>query len=216
MRGLRARRRRRPARPSNGSRSTDAMPDLDRDLLRKLAEWETGGAPVYSLYLDVDGRRSPRKQDYLARAQELCRRMGERATALTREDVPDGIVRHDTGRMMMFLEREFERGPTRGVALFSCAAAGLWQEVLVTRPVRDRAAVAEGPYLLPLEALVETYESFCTVLVDRSRARIFLAELGRIQERTDVFGAVPGRHDQGGRSQARFQSHIDELAERHL
>ena len=147
------------------------MPDLDRDLLRKLAEWETGGAPVYSLYLDVDGRRSPRKQDYLARAQELCRRMGERATALTREDVPDGTVRHDTGRMMMFLEREFERGPTRGVALFSCAAAGLWQEVLVTRPVRDRAAVAEGPYLLPLEALVETYESFCTVLVDRSRAR---------------------------------------------
>lgn len=192
------------------------MSELDRELLRKLAEWDTHGAPVYSLYLDVDGRRYPREQDYLLRAQELCRRMGERATALHREDAADGVVRHDTGRMMMFLERDFERAGTRGVALFSCSAANLWEEILLTRPVRDRAAVAEAPYLLPLEALIETYESFCTVLVDRSRARIFLAERGGIQERTDVFDELPRRHDQGGRAQSRLQRHVDELAERHL
>ncbi len=192
------------------------MSQLDRGLLRRLAEWPTGGAPVYSLYLDVDGRHAPRRKDYLARAMELCRQLGERATTFVREDVRPDVPLRDTSRMMLFLERDFERGDTRGVAMFSCAPAGLWKVITVARPLPDRAAVADGPYLLPLESLVETYESFCTVLVDRSRARIFLAELGTIEERSEVFDAVPRRHDQGGRAQARLQRHADELAERHL
>jgi peptide chain release factor subunit 1 len=192
------------------------MSQLDRGLLRRLAEWPTGGAPVYSLYLDVDGRRSPRRKDYLARAMELCRGIGERATGFVREDVPSGFPLRDTSRFMLFLERDFERGATRGVAMFSCARAGLWEVVTVARPFPDRAAVAEAPYLLPLEALVEIYESFCTVLVDRSRARIFLAELGTIEERSDIFDEVPRRHDQGGWAQARLQRHADTLAGRHL
>jgi peptide chain release factor subunit 1 len=192
------------------------MSQLDRGLLRRLAEWPTGGAPVYSLYLDVDGRHAPRKKDYLARATELCRQLGERATSFVLEDVRPDVHLRDTDRMMLFLAREFERGATRGVALFSCVPARLWEVVAVARPLPDRAAVAETPYLLPLESLVETYESFCTVLVDRSRARIFMAELGSIEERSEVFDAVPRRHDQGGWAQARLQRHVDELAERHL
>src|SRR5438874_5413123 len=192
------------------------MSQLDRGLLRRLAEWPTGGAPVYSLYLDVDGRRYPRRKDYVARAMELCRSMGERSTTFVREDVASDHPLRDTSRIMLFLEREFERGATRGVALFSCAHAGLWEVVAVARPLPDRAAVADAPYLLPLEALVETYESFCTVLVDRSRARIFLVELGTIEERSDIFDEVPKRHEQGGRAQARLQRHADEVAERHL
>src|SRR5438874_138098 len=162
------------------------MSQLDRGLLRRLAEWPTGGAPVYSLYLDVDGRRYPRRKDYVARAMELCRSMGERSTTFVREDVASDHPLRDTSRIMLFLEREFERGATRGVAVFSCARAGLWEVVAVARPLPDRAAVADAPYLLPLEALVETYESFCTVLVDRSRARIFLVELGTVEERCEA------------------------------
>src|SRR5207302_10024059 len=79
---------------------------------------------------------------------------------------------------------------------FASHAAGLWEEVRTRRPLRDRATVAEGPYLLPLEALLETQQSFCTVLVDRMRVRVFLAERGRIEEVGDVLDDIPaeGRH----------------------
>jgi peptide chain release factor subunit 1 len=192
------------------------MPNLDHRLLRRLAAWDTAGARVYSLYLNVDGRRSPRARDYLARAQELCRRMGERATAHAREDAPGGAIRHDTGRIMLYLEREFERGAVRGVAIFSCAPAGLWEVVRTWRPLADGYAVAEQPYLLPLEVMLETYESFCTVLIDRGRARIFRAELGRLEEEREVLDEVPKHHEQGGRAQARLQRHASEVGERHF
>jgi peptide chain release factor subunit 1 len=191
----------------------DPMPELDKGFLRKLAEWRSNAAPVSSLYLDVDGRRYPRKQDYELRAEELVHSLRSQAVELDRD--ARGSVGRDADRMMGFV-RALDRGGTRGVALFSCASEGLWQEVLVPRGLRDRAVVAEQPYVLPLEAMVETYQSFCTVIVDREKARIFLSRMGRIHEASDIFDDVPGRHDQGGWSQARYQRHIEEHVGKHL
>jgi peptide chain release factor subunit 1 len=189
------------------------MPDLDRDLLRKLAGWRTDGLPVSSLYLDVDGRRYPRRQDYLLRGTELCDRLRRQADGLPRR-ARDSICK-DILRIQQFLEG-LERRLTRGVALFSCSGAGLWEEVLVPRPVPDRAGVDDHPYVLRLEALIATYQSFCTVIVDREKARIFLARMGRIQEETSVFDEVPGQHAQGGWAQLNNHEHIEELVARHL
>jgi peptide chain release factor subunit 1 len=191
------------------------MTDIDREYLRKLAEWSSNGIPVSSLYLDVDGRRYPRRQDYMVRAEPLCHELQrickeERFARDARYSVAE-----DTARMLDYL-RELDRGPTRGVALFSAAKADLWEPVTVPRPLEDRATLAPHPYVIPLEAVVETYESFCTALVDRAKARIFLARMGQIQERTDIFDDVPGWHDQGGWSQARYQRHIEEHAANHL
>jgi peptide chain release factor subunit 1 len=52
--------------------------------------------------------------------------------------------------------------------------------------------------------------------VDSEKARIFLAELGRIEEQRELVDDVPNRHDQGGWSQARYQRHVDEHRQRHL
>src|SRR5439155_10177337 len=190
------------------------MPDhIDRPFLRKLAEWTSNGAPVSTLYLDVDGRRYPRKKDYLVRAEQLVNHLKRDAAARGRP--ASTSVARDVQRMMDWFTA-LERGPYRGVALFSCSEAGLWEEVLTPRSMPDRAVVADHPYVLPLEALAETYETFCTVLVDREKARIFLVKMGRIREETDVFDDVPGRHEQGGWSQGRYQRHIDEHVGRHL
>ena len=188
------------------------MADLDRDFLRKLAEWSSNSAPVSSLYLDVDGRRFPRREDYMVRAEALCNQLKEQAAG---DKAAKRSVKGDVDRFIDFLNG-LDRGNDRGVALFSSSEAGLWEEVLVPRPLPDRAVIADHPYVLPLEAMVETYESFCTVIVDREKARVFLAKMGRIEEATDVFDEVPGQHDQGGWSQARFQRHIEELVGRHL
>jgi peptide chain release factor subunit 1 len=189
------------------------MAHLDRELLRRLAAWGSDRPPVSSFYLNVDGRRFPRKQDYEVRAEELCHRLRQDAARLPRDHRRS--VEADGDRFLAFV-RDLERGQTRAVALFSATAGGLWEEVLVPRPLPDRVTVAPQPYLLPLEALLETYESFCTVLVDREKARVFYAALGRIEEETDVFDEVPGWHDQGGWSQARFQRHIEAHVQDHL
>jgi peptide chain release factor subunit 1 len=190
------------------------MADLDRSFLRKLAEWDGGTVPVTSVYLAVDGRRHPRKQDYLVQLEDLVRRVRARAEPLDRPSRRS--VECDAGAIGSFVHDEFDRGPTRGLAVFASHGSGLWETITASRPFRNRAVVGSHPDLLPLEALLETYESFCSVLVDTSRARIFLAELGRIEERTELEDEVPGRHDQGGRSQARFQRHIDDHRARHL
>lgn len=69
---------------------------------------------------------------------------------------------------------------------------------------------------MPLEALVETYESYCTAIVDREKARFFLTRMGGIAEETGVLDEVPGQHEQGGWSQGRYHRHIEEHKKGHL
>jgi peptide chain release factor subunit 1 len=185
-----------------------------RELLRTLAAWPTDGLPVTTLYLDVDGRRHPRRADVEAEAESLLRPCGEKIGDLPEEAARS--VRRDHQRMRAFVREDLDRGTTRGLALFSCSGAGLWQEVPLTRPVRGRVVVSERPYVLPLEAVLERAEPICTALVDRQRARLFLTVLGEVEEVTDFLDEVPGRHDQGGWSQARLQRHIEDHVHRHL
>jgi peptide chain release factor subunit 1 len=189
------------------------MTELDRTLIRKLAEWTPGDYPVTTVYLSVDGRQYPRKQDYEVRLDNLLRAVRDEAEAMDKDR--HRSVERDAEAVRSFVEDRFERGSTRGLAMFSSSGSGLWEELELSRPVRNRAVVGPHPDLLQLEAIIETYESFCTVLVDSEKARIFLAELGRIEERSDLVDDVPGRHDQGGWSQARYQRHVDDHRQRH-
>ena len=191
------------------------MAPIDRELLRKLAGWETHGQPVTSLYVDVDGRRWPRRGEYVRRAEDLLRQACDEARLRDRDE--HRSVCGDVDRMGSFVRDEFERkGPVRGLAVFSCSGAGLWEQASVTQPVRDRVVVGPRPHLLPLEAILELAETFCVALVDRERARIFVASLGEIEEVSDLLDDVPGQHDQGGWAQARLQRHIEDHVQRHL
>jgi peptide chain release factor subunit 1 len=193
------------------------MTALDRQLARSLADWKPGEFPVTTVYLSVDGRQYPRTQDYEVRLDELLRRAHDTAGEL--DKARQRSVEHDVEAIRSFVVDRFDRGDggdVRGLAMVSSSGAGLWEEVELSRSVRNQIVVAPYPDLLQLEAVLETYESFCTVLVDSEKARIFLAELGRIEEHRDLFDDVPGRHDQGGWSQARFQRHVDDHRQRHL
>jgi peptide chain release factor subunit 1 len=188
--------------------------DLDRFLVRKLADWSPGDHPVTTVYLSVDGRTRPRRHDVALALDGLLRRVRDDAAEL--DEKARRSVEGDATAMAGHLSADFQRGSNRGLAMFSSTGAGLWEAVWVSRPFRDQAVIGPHPDLLQLEALIEVYESFCTVLVASEKARIFVAELGRIEERSELFDDVPGRHDQGGWSQARYRRHIDEHRQRHL
>lgn len=190
------------------------MSELDRALLRTLADWETSGCPVTSVYLSVDGRRRPRRSDYGVRLDELIR--GARGAVRSLDRDAARSVEADLAAVDSFVRGRFERGATRGLAFFSAASAGLWEELRLPRPVRDRAVVAPQADLLPLEALLETYESLCVAVVDYEKARLLIVELGRIEEESGVWDEVPSRHEKGGWAQARFQRHVDDHRQKHL
>jgi peptide chain release factor subunit 1 len=188
------------------------MRTLDRQLLRELADWSTDGFPVTSVYLDVDGRRYPRRTDYLVRLEDHLRKAVNGSFPKDHRR----SVEADVEEIRRFVNERFERDWTRGLALFSCSGVGLWEDVGLPQPVRDRVAVAQRPQLLPLEALLESFETFCTALVDRGKARFFMTVGGQIQEVSEVLDDVPGWHDQGGWAQARHQRHIKDHVQRHL
>src|SRR5438034_4429912 len=156
------------------------MTELSRTLVRKLAEWSPGEHPVTTVYLSVDGRLYPRKKDYELRLEEALRSVSERASGLDRD--ARRSVERDIEEIRSFVQDRFDRGSTRGQAMFSCSGAGLWEDVALSRPVRNQAVLAPHPDLLQLEKMLEVYESFCTALVDSEKTRIFLSELGRIEE----------------------------------
>lgn len=190
------------------------MAAADRERARILAGWETDGLPVTTLYLDVDGRRWPRRGDFVRRADDMLGEACDRARALGR--AAHRSVCADVRRMRSYVG-DFDRtGVVRGLALLSCSGAGLWEDVPLSRPVRDRVSVAPRPNLVPLEAILEMAETFCTALVDRERARIFLSSLGEIEEVSQFLDDVPGQHDQGGWAQARLRRHIEDHVHRHL
>lgn len=190
------------------------MTQLDGSLVQTLAGWSPEDAPVTSVYLSVDGRRFPRKADYELRLGDLLRRAKAQAEGLSRE--ARRSVEYDAGAIGAHIRDDFERGSTRGLAVFSSHAAGLWADVALPWPVRNRAVVGPTADVLPLEAFLETYQSFCTALVDFEKARLFLAELGRIEEQEDFVDDVPNRHDQGGWAQMRYQRHVDDHRQHHL
>jgi peptide chain release factor subunit 1 len=185
---------------------------LDRHVLREVADWSTDGAPVTSVYLDVDGRRYPRRADYLVRLEDLLRKAGNGSWPKEHRR----SVEADAESTRRFVSDQFERKGTRGLALFSCSGAGLWKDVALPQAVRDRIVVGPRPHLLPLEAVLESFEAFCTALVDREKARIFMSVGGQIDEVSDILDDVPGWHDQGGWAQARLQRHIKDHIQRHL
>lgn len=190
------------------------MTELDQTLVRRLAEWSPGDVPVTSLYLSVDGRRLPRKVDYELRLDEALRRARELGANLDKR--ASASVAGDCAAIISFVHERFERGSTRGLALFASSSNGLWEDVEIPRPVRNQVDVGPSANVLQLEAVLETYPTTCTTLVDHQHARLFLAHIGRIEEISEVSDDVPNRHDQGGLAQMRLQRHVDDHRQKHL
>ena len=66
------------------------------------------------------------------------------------------------------------------VALFSCSGRGFFEEVPLTRAVRERVLVDETAWVRPMLAVLDEYHRCCVIV-------------GRSEDRSDM-GALPGRN----------------------
>jgi peptide subunit release factor 1 (eRF1) len=191
---------------------------ISEDRIRALAG-HRGSAVVTSCYLDVDGRSHPRHSDYEAQLDHLIRQGREKAAGFGPEAARS--VAADLDRIAGWVRSGFDRSRVRGLAFFACSIDSFFEVVESPLPVRNGVVVNHTPHVRPLESLLQAYERFAVMLVDRQRARLFRFELGELTEQTEVFDAVSrggdhaGHPAQGSRGAA-VQRHSDEVTHRHL
>ena len=164
--------------------------------LQELLSWRTeDDAPILSAYIDRrTGTGFWNAEDLAPLVKGLLK------------DVPDAAPRSPSA-----LEDATQ------VAL-AALAGGVWSERSIAvfanprgrvktlewnLPVASQARFGESPYLLPLLDVVDGKERWGVVLVDRTRARLFVVESGKIEEELSAFNPEWVRHtDATGRDQA--------------
>jgi peptide chain release factor subunit 1 len=180
--------------------------------LRDLAGFKGEDAPVTSIYLDVDGRRRIRAQDYEQALDRMVRPLRERAHQEGRASVAA-----DVKRIEEYVKGGIDRSRTRGLAIFACSAHGFWEVVELAVPVRDRVVVNHTPYVRELEAIVAQHERFAVLLADRQRARLFLFHQGELLDKQEQFEVLPRHDDDGGQlGKDQVAGHTAVAAHRHL
>ena len=188
------------------------------DGLRDLAGFRTQNGCAISLYLDLDPRVTPTAADVTTRVNALIDEI-ERSEAARRPELGrnqrEGL-RSDVQRLRDFFEQDFERDGAHGLAVFCAGLDNLWQSLPLSSPVPDAVKVGGTLYLAPLVSLVGRGEGALVVVVSRERGDLYRLRAGRLEELVEHYDETPGRHDQGGWSQSRYQRHIDKLVQDHL
>ncbi len=204
------------ARPA-GVGTIDPVP-ITESLIRELAGLKGERAPVVSCYLDVDGRRFLRPHDYEVELDAMLRRARRQvANGSAPDRAVEALVEGDLHRIETYVKGGIDRSHTRGLAMFACSASDLWRVIELPVPVRNRLVVNHTPYVRELESVIERYERFAVVLVDRQRARLFRFEMGQLVEKQEQFDQLP-RHDDdgGGWTKDHVAGHTAAAVSRHL
>ena len=188
------------------------------DGLRDLAGFRAQNGCAISLYLDLDPSATPTAADLTTRVNALIDEI-ERSEAARRPELgheeKEGL-RSDVHRLREFFEQDFDRDGSRGFAIFCAWLDNLWQPLALSSRVPDDVKVGNALSLAPLVSLVGRGEGALVVFVGRERGDLYLLRAGRLEELVEQHDDTPGRHDQGGWSQARYQRHIGKLVHDHL
>lgn len=181
--------------------------------IRRLVDRPVGRVPVTTVYLNTDGARFPKAADYETRLDALLRdlrKSAEKMDVRRRE-----AVHADLEEISRWVRREFERGDTRGLALFACGGE-VFETVQIAEGFRNVAKVADRPYVVPLEAMLGRHHHIGLALIQRDRAMIFRYQLGRLWQWQGLVSDVHRQHEQGGWSQRRFEMGIEQEVLHHF
>jgi peptide chain release factor subunit 1 len=186
--------------------------------LRQLAGFRAGNGCAISLYLNLDPSTTATAGEMSTRINSLLDEAEKSGGANRRDLTHDERVglKADFERIRSFFENEFSRDGARGLAVFSAGMDNFWSTLPLLEPVSDKVKVGPDLYLAPLVPLVGRGDGAIVAVVGREQGDLYLLRAGRLEEVADRFEEQPGRHDQGGWSQARYQRHIEKLVLEHL
>ena len=186
--------------------------------LRELASFRATNGCAITFYLGLDPSVAPTVGDAVSRVHSLLAQ-GERSDGAQRSKLSHEQARGlkaDFERIRVFFEQEFDRDGVRGLAVFAAGLDNVWRTLSLTEPVADKIKVGRQFYLAPLVPLLGRGSGALVAVVSREKGELYRLDGGRLHTIADRSEEQPGRHDQGGWSQANYQRHIDGLAAEHL
>jgi peptide chain release factor subunit 1 len=186
--------------------------------LRELAGFRVAKGCAITLYLNLDPSTTATAGETGTRINSLLDE-AEKSEAANRRDLTHEErlgIKADFDRIRAFFENDFSRDGARGFALFTAGMDNFWQTLALLEPVPDGSKVGPDFHLAPLVPLVGRGDGAIVAVVGREQGGLFRLASGRLEEIAKRFDEQPGRHDQGGWSQARYQRHIEKLVQDHL
>jgi peptide chain release factor subunit 1 len=185
------------------------------DGLRELANFQAENGCAISLYLDLDPSSTPTAGDAQTRVRSLLDTAGQIAPRSSSHAAREGL-KADLEHIQRYLAEEFNRDGAHGVAVFCAGLDNFWFPLALTDSVPDKVKVGKSFYLAPLVPLVGRGEGALVALIGREQGQLYRLQGGRLAPVADHSEKQPGRHDQGGWSQANYQRHIETLVQSHL
>jgi peptide chain release factor subunit 1 len=184
-------------------------------ILRSLAAFRAENGCATSLYLNLDPSEVPTAGDAQTRMNSLL----SGAEKTDRKDLTHeqrGALKADFERIARWFDDEFDRDGAQGVVVFAAGLDNFWSTLALPEPVPDRFKVGHNFFLAPLVPVVAHADGTIVAVVGREQGQLYRLRAGRLEEMGDYFEETPGRHDQGGWSQARYQRHIEKLVQEHV
>jgi peptide chain release factor subunit 1 len=186
---------------------------VTRTDLQTISQLEDNKGHLLSLYLPLFQDTSD--TDYNIELKNLLRSANQRYAHESGEELPsefEGLF----DDIQVFIRDNGGRYK-RGIVLFATPDRGIVETRSVPDSIESSAIVGEKPNMAPLIRLVEDYAPYCTCIISRDQARILIGNLDELEEHSSLTDdEVPGQHDQGGWSQARFERHIEDHVHRHF
>jgi len=183
--------------------------------LRSLAGFRAENGCATSVYLNLDPSEVPTAGDAQTRMNSLL----SGAEKTDRKDLTHeqrGALKADFDRIARWFDDEFDRDGAQGVVVFAAGLDNFWSTIALSEPVPDRFKVGHEFFLAPLVPVVAHSDGTIVAVVGREQGQLFRLQAGRLEEIGDYWEDTPGRHDQGGWSQARYQRHIEKLVQEHV
>jgi peptide subunit release factor 1 (eRF1) len=188
------------------------MPESLTNRLHELARTDVSGFPVLSVYLNTepDGTGRPTYEPFLRKE------LPDRAATYAERSPERESLDADIARVEQYVATELQPS-TRGLAIFACQAAGLFEAMQLETPFAESSVVvSDRPYLYPLALVEDEHPRYAAVLLDTNLARIVVFGLGQTVDSDEVRNEKTRQHKAGGWSQARFQRHVGQQHLQHV
>src|SRR5881394_471601 len=183
--------------------------------LRQLAGFRAENGCATSLYLNLDPSEVPTAGDAHTRMSALLS-TAEKVDRKNLTHEQRGALKADFERIARWFDDEFDRDGARAVVVFAAGLDNFWSTLALPESVPDRFKIGHELYLAPLVPVVARADGTIVAVVGLEQGQLFRLRAGRLEEIGDYSDETPGRHDQGGWSQSRYQRHIEKLVQEHV
>jgi peptide chain release factor subunit 1 len=176
------------------------------------------GSPVLSVYLDIDQNKAANlNRRFEVSLKDMLRSI---ETRLNQQELQSFSADAEQARRYV-AHLDLQATRTKGVILFCDDSENFFWSREISAPVRNSARWSETAYIVPLLEILDEYERYGVILVDKARARLFTVFIGEIEEHQEVLAPdFVSRIKTSGTdhllSETRFQHQADTHVHRYL